>query len=155
MRASTISLLNLTFLEISAKTDVTYQGKAADYDFEGTFVRCIPKHAKQSDDGLQWWVALNFATKSEEEKRCPYILDIKAVGSFKIDAEIPEDKREKIVFESGASLVYGAIREMVSTITARSAHGTLMLPTASFFGEFEDYKNKLQLEQSEAVTSST
>ena len=142
MRPSSISLLNLTFLEICAKTDVQYQGKAADYDFDGTMLHCGPKHGKQSDDGLQWWVALSFGTNSNENKRCPYIINIKAVGSFKLDAEIAEDNREKIVFESGAALVYGAIREMVSTITARSAHGTLMLPTASFFGEFEDYKAK-------------
>jgi preprotein translocase subunit SecB len=151
MRASAISLVNLTFLEISAKTDVSFQGKANDYDFTGTLVHCAPKHGKQSEDGLQWWVALSFGTKSEESKRCPYTIDIKAVGSFRVEAEIPEDKREKFIFESGASLVYGAIREMVSTITARSAHGTLMLPTASFFGEFEDYQKK-QAELSEVPT---
>jgi preprotein translocase subunit SecB len=143
MKQSVITLRDLTFLAIKCEIDPDYKGPASEFDFQGAFLHWGLRHGKSGDDGRTWWVGLDFATRQEGDKRCPYALDIKAVGMFSVNESVPEERREELAFENGAALVYGAIREMVSTITARSAFGTLLLPTASFVGEFQKHQEKL------------
>jgi len=73
---------------------------------------------------------------------CPYMLDIQAVGVFTISDSVEESKRNQLIFECGAALVYGAIREMVANITSRSVFGRLMLPTPTFQGLYEQQKSE-------------
>jgi preprotein translocase subunit SecB len=47
-----------------------------------------------------------------------------------VDGQAEERRVRALV--NGASLLYGAVREMVSTITSRSAHGPLLLPSLNF-----------------------
>jgi preprotein translocase subunit SecB len=144
MKPSALRLLNLTFLCIHVEIDPAYEGNASEFDFDGAFIHWGLRHGRQSDDGLTWWVGVEFATKSEEEKRCPYNIEVKAVGLFNVNDEVPQENRERFVFENGAALVYGAIREMVSMTAARSAFGAIMLPTASFYGAFEEHQKNAQ-----------
>lgn len=137
MRPSTLTLRDLTFLGVHIDVDMDFTGQALGFDFEGVKIQCGVRHGRQtSDDSRTWWVGVNFVSVSDEEKRCPYAVEIKAAGLFTVDETIAEDKREAFVYESGAAMVYGAIREMVATITGRSVHGPFTLPTASFFGSF-------------------
>ena len=50
--------------------------------------------------------------------------------------------KEKLAFESGSALIYGAIREMTINLTSRCIPGPLMLPTPMFKDSFEDYAKK-------------
>lgn len=143
MKPSLLTLVDLTFLGIRVEINPDWKGSASEFDFNGALLQWGLRHGQKGDSGLNWWVGVEFATKVEKEKPCPYLIEIKAVGMFSVDSEVAQDKREKFAFENGASLVYGAIREMVSNTTCRSAHGPLMLPTASFFGTLEEHKEKL------------
>lgn len=144
MKPSDLRLLNLTFLCIKIEVDPAYEGNASEFDFDGALIHWGLRHGRQSDDGLNWWVGVEFATRSEEKKRCPYNIEIKAIGLFNVNEAFPQEKLERFVFENGAALVYGAIREMVTMTTARSAFGAIMLPTASFFGSFEEHQKNTQ-----------
>jgi preprotein translocase subunit SecB len=42
------------------------------------------------------------------------------------------EERRVLALVNGASLLYGTVREMVSSITSRSAHGPLLLPSLNF-----------------------
>ena len=141
MKPSLLSLLGLTFLGIRLDLNAKFEGKAAEFDFTGAMLRWKVRHGKR-DDKQGWWVGVEFSTHEGDEKPCPYVIDMKAVALFEVSEEVPAEDREKFVYENGASLVYGAIREMVSTTSARSAYGSLMLPTASFFGSFEERADK-------------
>lgn len=146
MKASNLSLNSVDFVEVGVKANPDYQGSATDFDFEGVKIYCRPgigKHPK-NDDGLRWWVGLQFAIKPSEEKQTPYFINLRVIGDFGISKDVPAEKREKMIFESGTALVYGAMREMVTTITSRSVMGTLVLPTASFFGEYEEFKQNAE-----------
>lgn len=139
MKASTLTLHDLTFLNVHIDVDMDFQKSASRFDFDGVKFRCDVRHGKTtSQENPLWWVGVDFYILSDEEKRCPYSIDFKAAGLFTVDDTIPKEKEEAFVYESGAAMVYGAIREMVSTITGRSVHGVLTLPTASFFGTFAD-----------------
>lgn len=139
MKASTLSLHDLTFLNVHLDVDMAFEKPESRFDFTGAKFRCDVRHGRANNQELPlWWVGVDFSIASDEEKRCPYSLDIKAAGLFTVDDTVPKDKEEAFVYESGAAMVYGAIREMVATITGRSVHGVFTLPTASFFGTFAD-----------------
>lgn len=155
MRASAISLNSVDFVEIGVKANPDYKGSAGDFDFEGVEFYCKPtvgQHPK-GENGLRWWVGLKFAIRPTDDKPTPYLINVRVIGDFGINEAISVDKREKMVFESGTALVYGAVREMVTTITARSVMGALVLPTASFFGEFEEFKRKEEQAAKEASST--
>lgn len=143
MKPSILTLKDLSFLRVYIESDGTFKGRASEFDFDGANLGWNIRHGKHTEQATVWWVGVTFALKSEDEKPSPYNLDIQAVGLFDIDDRIAEDKREPIIYENGAALVFGAIREMVSTITARSMAGPLMLPTATFIGSFKEHQEKL------------
>lgn len=102
------------------------------FDFNGAMLSWSLDHGFD-EEAKRWWVAVGFATGEAEDKpRCPYAIDIQAVGFFGVYEAVPENKVEALVFENGAALVYGAIRDLVSTTTARGVLGPLMLPTPTF-----------------------
>lgn len=82
------------------------------FDFNGAMLSWSLDHGFD-EEAKRWWVA---------------------VGFFGVSEAVPENKVEALVFENGAALVYGAIRDLVSTITARGVLGPLMLPTPTFVG---------------------
>jgi len=142
MKQSALTLIDVVFLGTRVEIAPEYKGSAEDFDFDGALIHWGLRHGPESDEKNSWWVGLDFIVKSEPENPCPYNIDMKAVAIFSIDESVPPEKREPMVFENGLALVYGAIREMVSNITSRSAFGKLMLPTASFFGTFEEHQAK-------------
>lgn len=140
MKASPLTARSLDFLRVHVQADYQAEQAPDQFDFDGALLSWSIKHG-QSDDG-SWWVAVGFATDPEAQagQRCPYDLDLRVMGVFTIAETVAPERREAIVYESGAALVYGAIREMVANITARCITGKLMLPTPTFMGAFEDRK---------------
>lgn len=150
MKPSVLTMLDLSFMGLHVEINPTFKRSAKSFDFEGAMTGWTIEHGKRNDDGTEWWVAVRFGLESEDEKQCPYEVEMKAVGRFSVDSCVPEEKREVLAFENGAALVFGAIREMISTMTARSAYGMLILPTASFVGSLEKHKqHKAEIEANE------
>lgn len=75
------------------------------------------------------------------------------VGHFRINKDVPLEKRYNLISVNGCSMLYGAIREQVMNITARSVHGMLVLPTASFKDKIKE-EEKQSVEQKEPATRS-
>jgi len=138
MKPSSLTLIDMKFIGVRIETDSNFDANGSEFNFEGTLVQWGISHGKRDDSGLSWWVGVDFASKGDEEKIAPYILEIKAAGLFQVNESIPDDQREQFAYEQGAALVFGAIREMVTTVTARSVHGAITLPTASFVGAFAE-----------------
>lgn len=66
---------------------------------------------------------------SDNTKPVRYRGHLAVMGLFEVHPEFAEDKRLDLVRMNGGSLLLGAIREMVLTITSRSARGPFELPT--------------------------
>ena len=64
----------------------------------------------------------------------PYEVEVEAAGYFRYtgDDEFTGADRFRAVRLSGYQILYGAIREMVSNLTARSRHGLWHLPARNF-----------------------
>lgn len=142
IKASPLKVLQIDFLRTSVEVNDQADPKTVDsFDFNGATIGW-GFHSGHNEDGTTW-IGVGFTTgmESEEGPVCPYIIDIQAVGTFSLNESFHSDDPEKFVFECGAALVYGAIREMVANITSRSAFGRLMLPTPSFQGLHEQQQD--------------
>ena len=136
MKPSPLTMYSLDFLRVHVQADHMATQNAQTFDFDGALLAWSIKHGQDKEGA--WWVAVGFATdpQADVKQRCPYDLDMRAMGIFSIADTVPAERKEEIVYENGGALVYGAIREMVATVTSRSLAGKLMLPTPTFVGAF-------------------
>ncbi len=84
------------------------------------------KHQKV--DGC-WQVALKVVFCGKNSEPALYHGHIEFEGIFEVHPEVPEDKTEELVRMNGGAVLYGAIRELVMNLSARSKHGPFELPT--------------------------
>ena len=84
------------------------------------------------DNPLMWRGDLRVTIVSEREKPFSYSGVIAIRGIFEIHPAFPEARREDLIKVNGAGILFGAIREMVLTVTSRSLKGPLLLPTLNF-----------------------
>lgn len=142
MQLSPLQLLEYTFDGVSV---VPVEGYKADPAFAPGLVFFPGKLAMSADTGLalldekekysDFGVKLTLRVAPKEDAQAPYNLQISVRGIVRmhltqVDGQAEERRVRALV--NGASLLYGAVREMVSTITSRSAHGPFLLPSLSF-----------------------
>jgi preprotein translocase subunit SecB len=85
------------------------------------------------NDPLNWILELTVEFGGDQvEAKAPYAGLMRIEGIFKINKDYPEDKRDSLIRVTGASILYGACREMLANLTARSSHGMISLPSVSF-----------------------
>ena len=85
--------------------------------------------SKDPGDSL-WRMALDLRFGPDnKEQPVRYQGHLTVQGVFEVHPEFDEDKCLDLVRMNGGSLLMGSIREMVLTITARSARGPFELPT--------------------------
>ena len=77
-------------------------------------------------------VKLTVILKSDTESPCAYTGKVEIIGQFEVAKNFDISKRLDVMRVNAVSLLYGAVREMVMTITARSVNGMLCIPTLSF-----------------------
>lgn len=88
--------------------------------------------AEQNNE-VQFMVRLDLSASPKKDASFPYEFDIsaEAIVSFHGIEDDPAKLRE-LVLVNGASLLYGALREVVLTLTSRFPNAPVMLPSADF-----------------------
>lgn len=85
------------------------------------------------EDSRRWVVLMTVKIGQEEEhKSPPYVGSVLARGIYEVHSKHPGDP-DRLVRITGSSMLYGAVREMLATFTARGPHGLMTLPSVSFF----------------------
>jgi preprotein translocase subunit SecB len=99
--------------------------------------------AKDVENPSHWKLTLTveFGPNNAEEPAA-YAGVITIVGSFHIAQGYPDDRHQALINVTAASILYGACREMVANLTARSTHGLLSLPSISFAPAPDPIENK-------------
>lgn len=136
--ASPLQLKQIIFskVEVEALADNDNEFDA-DFDFDGvlinTEVMTAIKEGEEADP-QNFMVALKYEIPNEEnqEKTAPYTIAIEAQGWFELAPIYDIEKRKDMVTVNGASMIVGAMREMVSQITGRSINGPMTLPSLRF-----------------------
>lgn len=126
LNPSPIAILSQDFWEVSLRGSLEHEHGVGDIEVERQVFSV-------EDNPQQWRVYLQIdLTALEGEKPPPYTGRIIARGFYEVHEEYPHDP-ERLVRITGASMLYGAVREMVTSVTARGPHGMLTLPSVSFF----------------------
>ena len=69
----------------------------------------------------------------ERPAQTPYTLDIGMTGQFRVEASYADPVlRSRLVSNAAPSIVYGAIRDQVLTLTTRASQGPWVIPTVMF-----------------------
>ena len=87
----------------------------------------------QGDNPAAFAVRLHLRVPNDAEKKAPYDVDLEAIGYFDLITSYPIDEREDIAKVNGASLLYGVLREILCSLTARFPQGLIVLPGVNFF----------------------
>ena len=142
MQLSPLQLLEYTFDGVSV---IPVEGYEADPAFAPGLVFFPGKLAMSADTGLtlldekakysDFGVKLTLRVGPKEDAQAPYNIQVSVRGIVRMhltQADGQAEERRVRALVNGASLLYGAVREMVSTVTSRSAHGPFLLPSLNF-----------------------
>jgi preprotein translocase subunit SecB len=108
-----------------------------------------------SDDHRTWNVIVRVNMKPTNEKKPTYLGTVECVGLFQVHPQLPKEQIERFVFVNGTSLLYGSIRELVSTITARGPWPMITLVSQSFAASYEEHKQSIEVPNTAVTGSST
>lgn len=70
-----------------------------------------------------------YADLSEDQEPAGYDVEADIVGFLRVDEEMPDEEKDKLVPANGVSVLYGVLRGVVGASTGAFAGGKLVLPT--------------------------
>jgi len=85
-------------------------------------------------DPREFVVTLKLDHAPADDSVFPYSFMIEAEGLFTIDHDGDLDERRRLVAVNGASILYGAMREQLLTLSSRHRYGPVLLPCLDFRG---------------------
>ena len=85
------------------------------------------------DDRRRWQIILKLQHQPAVDANVPYRFTVEIIGFFLVLPNFPEERIQRLVRTNGASMLYGAVREIVRDMTTRGPYLGVMLPSASFF----------------------
>jgi preprotein translocase subunit SecB len=99
------------------------------------------QHLEMKDEGsedLKHGLSLKLSVSRGESQSFPYAIQLEAVGIFNASS-LPHERQIPLVLVNGASMLYGALREVLLMLTQRCMHGPVMLPSVHFVQLEKDY----------------
>lgn len=97
---------------------------------------------------------IKLSSQDESGQEIPYELEVGVRGFFRYVGSLHDGvDRFRAVRVTGYSIMYGAIREMVSTLTGRGPHGLLQLPAMNFHGLAKEEAESDEKARQEALTA--
>lgn len=121
---SPIQLLSRKFINIQLEAQPTEKG--TDHSFEVSHLITV---LQSEEDPTQWNTKFGVRIENKpDEETAQYTGEIIIAGHFTLDAKFPKEKAEQMVYLNSGAMLYGAIRELVTSLTSQSIHGELILP---------------------------
>jgi preprotein translocase subunit SecB len=87
---------------------------------------------EQSEDWSDYALRFVLSFSAKEAHAIPYQGELAAQAMVRMHGGSTALERKQQAVVNGVSLVYGVVRDMVCTLTARSQHGQMLLPTLNF-----------------------
>jgi hypothetical protein len=88
------------------------------------------KWRTKDNDPLYWYARLRVEVLHPPEgSKSLYTGAFEVIGEFRVHPDVPETEREKLVALNSGAILYSSVREWVATLSARSLHGMVELPT--------------------------
>ncbi|QLA17567.1 protein-export chaperone SecB [Desulfolutivibrio sulfoxidireducens] len=149
-----IELLNHFFSEISVLADPLAASKEENEAEFGYDYSLNTEIGQNPEDDSLYIVILTIKSKELDNYIKGYDIKLSIVGYFKVSQSYPQDKRSAMVSVLGPSLLYGAAREFLYSLTLRGPYPPIYLPTTSFIPENTKIKKEVLEEKSPGKTPS-
>lgn len=133
MKLSPIQLLDYHVTSLTVEACASYnRDKPMDLDPAHLQVAASTKMLSDGDDP-RWAVTLSLRHEPAEGKNIPYRLVIELVGLVSTVMKKIDPGVNHAVEVNGPSMLFGAAREILREATGRGPHGSIIIPSASFF----------------------
>lgn len=119
-------------MQCVAKPDIDFEHIKAWQEADHSRFQLTVELATNPESARHWQVSLDLRTSDEYPAPSPYELRFKAIGFFGVDEEFEHNDIEHLIRVNGSSVLYSAMRELVSLFTSRAPWGAVMLPTINF-----------------------
>lgn len=96
--------------------------------------------SKDKDNPNLYQIEIKIENLHSKTITLPYTIEAKVVGVFSVDPKFKHDDLDRLVQINGASMLFGAAREQILTITGRGPFGSLKLPTINLQGAIPKIK---------------
>lgn len=159
MKQSPIQVKPITFRRVGVEFDASRLGDdgsvPADVvlDFDSVIIRTrigIAPQDKPDASGTHFFLTLHVIVDNQPEKPnkntrySPYLVNVEAGAEvLALPGAEKLDDVEDLVVVNGTSLLWSAIREQVSTLTARMPAGMAQLPTVHFHDMKKAQRNRM------------
>ncbi len=145
MKAAPLSIDQIYFDKVSIEANTNYDGAFSsdlmklDFNFKGSNIfRSVSLGYPNEDaaDPRNFIFSLTISFQNEKQKEgivFPYDVEVKATAYIHCKSQsLTGISRFAAIRNSGYPILYGAIREMISNLTARGQNGLWMIPAANF-----------------------
>ncbi|PQJ29652.1 hypothetical protein [Rubritalea profundi] len=121
---SAIQLLSHSFSKIELNAT---DAENPDGELNGSHVLSTQK--SESEEHV-WLAKLSVEFHNADETNpAPYKGSFEIIGRFQLHPEFPAESSEKMIAMNTGAILYGAVREMIISLTSRSLHGSVQIPT--------------------------
>jgi preprotein translocase subunit SecB len=137
MKHSPLQLLRYFAPEVSCSANLAFDpAKECDSVLEQLSVGATVAQQQNPENAPahSWSVEMKISQKLKDGQNFPYRFDLTLVGIFTCkDGFRTHEDEEQFVRVNGSSMLYGAAREVIRSLTSRGPWGELLLPTLSFY----------------------
>ncbi len=137
MKISPLQLLRYVASETSCSGNGTFDNSKPFDPGEGQpeLTVTVARQEKPQDfEGNFWAVEMTVAQTCKPGQNFPYNFKVSLLGFFALrDVKASLEWEERFVRDNGSSMLYGAAREIVRSMTSRGPWGALFLPSLTFY----------------------
>jgi preprotein translocase subunit SecB len=126
MSQSPLQLDRYFFVKISLEANAKGDPKAV-YNIEAK-----TDVSRDESQERHYLVSLTVRLTPLDEAQPCYVGEVVVMGYFQVHQDYPAEKCDKLVAMNGASMLYGAVREMVSNLSARGPWPMVVLAPMNF-----------------------
>lgn len=136
MKFSHLQLTRYLVPEISVSANSAFNpGKSVEVDAEQLTVHSVvaPLKDQKGSKDHSWLMEMSVTQCLKEKQNFPYTFKVSLVGVFLCKDGLPPSlEEERFVRTNGSSVLYGAAREILRSITTLGPWGEVLLPSVSF-----------------------
>lgn len=155
MKPSNVQTKSVIFLGVNVDQNLDYDADnhpAWEFDWGGVNIGVVSKFKRNNSDDFS--VFLQIVVENKEGKPAPYSINVSVLGRFGYVGNDDPIVRDDLIVVNGLSILYGTIREMVTSISARMPFSEMCLPGANFLDHKPSLKKEGQdLEEAESKPS--
>ena len=119
-----------------------FPGGEVDFDVEASGELFVNS---EDHDNFRIGMSINFQKKKGSKKGAVrYSGKVNLIGYFSLTDSVKDEMKEKLLMTNGMSLLYGAAREHVASITSRGPWDSFYLPCVSFRPDEKSVDEKLK-----------